>query len=289
MEKQKLAAAIHDISGLGRCSLTVILPILSAAGIETGVLPTAFLSTHTGGLPGYTYQDLTTGLLPAARQWKNLGLHFDALYSGFLGSFEQISIVAEIFEMLRSEDTLVLVDPVFADHGKLYATCTPQMADGMRNLCRGADIIVPNLTEASYLLGQPYRESSYSREEVEQMLRALTKLGPKAAVITGVSFAPGCLGAAGYDSASGEFCCSFFPQVDGSYPGTGDIFASVLLAARLSGDPLPKAVQAAVSFTGEAIRRTWLAKTDPRFGVNFEYGLSSLANLLGISRANREL
>ena len=280
MERQKRAAAIHDISGLGRCSLTVILPILSAAGIETGVLPTAFLSTHTGGLPGYTCRDLTSELLPAARHWKSLGLHFDALYSGFLGSFEQISIVSEIFRMLKSDDTLVLVDPVFADHGKLYATCTPQMADGMRDLCQNADIIVPNLTEASYLLGREYREGQYNRREVEEMLRSLTRLGPKSAVITGVSFEPGRLGAAGYDSASGEFCCSLFPRVDGSYPGTGAIFASVLLGARLNGDPLSKAVDAAVQFTGDAIQRTWLAKTDPRFGVNFEYGLASLPSLL---------
>lgn len=289
MEKQKRAAAIHDISGLGRCSLTVILPILSAAGIETGVLPTAFLSTHTGGLPGYTCRDLTADMMPAARQWKNLGLHFDALYSGFLGSFEQISIVSEIFRMLKSPDTLVLVDPVFADHGRLYATCTPQMAQGMRELCKSADIIVPNMTEASYLLGREYREGPYKRGFVEETLRALTDLGPRSAVITGVSFEPGQLGAAGYDSVSNCFCDSFFPRVDGAYPGTGDIFASVLLAALMNGDSLSKAIGAAVSFTGDAIRRTWIAGTDSRYGVNFEYGLSKLPHLLEIPQKNWEL
>lgn len=273
MQRQKRAAAIHDISGFGKCSLTVALPILSAAGIEVSVIPTALLSTHTGGLPGYTYCDLTQEMLPIARHWKSLGLSFDAIYSGFLGSFEQISIVSEIMDLLRDNGTLLMVDPVMADNGKLYATYTPQMASGMNHLCQKADIIVPNMTEAAFLLGEEFYDGPYEREYIEDILRRLSAMGPRIAVLTGVWFSGEALGAAGFDRETGKTSYAFSPRIQGAYPGTGDIFGSTLLAALMCGQQLEQALCLAVDFTFRSISRTRIAGTDVRFGVNFEAGL----------------
>jgi len=156
MEKQKRVAAIHDISCIGRCSLTVALPILCAAGIDTGVLPTAVLSTHTGGFEGFTYRDLTEDIGPITKHWQSLNLKFDALYSGFLGSFNQIDLVANLFSTIGGENTLIMVDPVMADNGVFYSVYSHDMAKGMAKLCSMADIIVPNLTEAAFMLEEEY-------------------------------------------------------------------------------------------------------------------------------------
>ena len=161
----KRIAAIHDLSGFGKCSLTIILPILSACGLEACPLPTAFLSSHTGGLPGFTHRDLTSDLLPAARQWSELKLRFDGIYSGFLGSLEQISKVSEIFDLLSGRDTLIFVDPCMADNGKLYQTYSSDMARSTQLLCHKADFILPNLTEACLLLNEPYRPERYRTRE----------------------------------------------------------------------------------------------------------------------------
>jgi pyridoxine kinase len=151
--KLKRIVAIHDISGVGKCSLTAVLPIVSAAGVECSCLPTAVLSTHTGGFEGFTFRDLTDDLLPVAEHWKREGVVFDALYSGYLGSLAQIGVVREIFDMFRGDGALVLVDPVMADNGKLYSLFTHEHVKGMRELCGCADIIVPNRTEAAFMLG----------------------------------------------------------------------------------------------------------------------------------------
>lgn len=282
MDKQKRVAAIHDISGFGKCSLTVALPIISAAGIEVSVLPTAVLSTHTGGLSGYTYRDLTEDMLPFAKHWKSLDLKFDALYSGFLGSFEQIEIVSNIFDMFRTKDTLILVDPVMADNGKLYPTYTSQMAGGMAKLCKNADIIVPNLTEAAFMLGEEFYDGPYERSYIQDLLVRLSNLGPKLVVLTGVWFSPELLGSAGYDKETGTFTYAFSPRVQGVYHGTGDVFGSALLSALLSNMPLKSAMQMAVDFTYGSILRTKEAGTDVRFGVNFEAGLPKFMKQLGI-------
>lgn len=276
-------AAIHDISGFGKCSLTVALPIISAAGIAVSVLPTAVLSTHTGGFTGFTYRDLTEDMLPFAKHWKSLNLKFDALYSGFLGSYEQIGIVSEIFDMFRTKENLILVDPVMADNGKLYPTYTPQMVGGMERLCKKADIIVPNLTEASFMLGEEFYDGPYERSYIEDMLVRLSKLGPKQVVLTGVWFNPTLLGSAGYDSRSGAFSYAFSPRVQGFFHGTGDVFGSVLLSALLNGHGLDKAMQIAVDFTYGSIMRTKEEGSDVRYGVNFEAGLPQLIEQLGIS------
>ena len=278
---QKRVLAIHDISCAGRCSLTVALPILSAAGLETTVLPTAVLSTHTGGFSGYTYRDLTEDIMPIAEHWKSLNLRFDAIYSGYLGSFEQLDLIGRLFDMFRNEDTVVLVDPVMADNGVLYKGFDPDFPKGMAGLCGKADIIVPNLTEASFMLGEPYDDAcAYDRGKVESMLKRLTKLGPKRAVLTGVSFEKGKLGAAAYDSESDSFSCYFREEVEGYYHGTGDVFGSALLAACMNGKRLSETIKLAVDFTVGSIERTSAAMTEPRYGVDFENELPNLINTL---------
>ena len=194
MEKPKRVAAIHDISGFGKCSLTVALPVLSSVGLETCVIPTAVLSTHTGGFTGFTYRDLTEDILPMARHWHSLGLHFDAIYTGYLGSMEQIDLVREVVSLLRDEDTLVLADPAMADNGRLYSLFSPGFEQGMATLCADADIIIPNITEACLMLGLPYRSGPHTEAEINEMLQALCALGPQQVVLTGVSFDPATLG-----------------------------------------------------------------------------------------------
>jgi pyridoxine kinase len=301
---KKRIAAIHDISGFGRCSLTVALPVLSAAGFETSVIPTAVLSTHTGGFSGYTYRDLTDDILPIARHWQSLGLHFDAIYTGFLGSIEQTEIVAEAIELIRSADTLVIVDPAMADFGRLYSTFPDDFPAAMRTLCAGADVIVPNLTEAALLLGEPYSEGPFDRNDTDRMLRALGDMmsrdvqaagghsggeltGRAAAraprvVLTGVTYedAPDVIGAASYDTASGETSYAGKPRIEPMYHGTGDVFASVLTAALTFGKTLPEASEIAVGFTVDSILRTKEAEADNRFGVDFEEGLAGLRALI---------
>jgi pyridoxine kinase len=274
---QKRVLAIHDISCVGKCSLTVALPILSAAGLECSVLPTAVLSTHTGGFPGFTYRDLTGDLRPIADHWRSLDLRVDSVYTGYLGSFEQLRIVEDVIAAFRRPETLVLVDPVMADNGTLYAGFSPDFPAGMRELCAKADVIVPNLTEASLLLGEPYQRDGYEKTEIEGLLRRLSALGPEKVVLTGVSFQPGLLGAACYDRSTDAVSFAFREQVDGYYHGTGDVFGSTLLAALLCGRALPDAAAAAVDFTVESILRTKEAGTEPRYGVDFEHGLAGLS------------
>ncbi len=267
---QKRVAAIHDLSGFGKCSLTVALPILSAAGIETSALPTAILSTHTGGISGYTYRDLTEDMRPVMKHWKSLDIKFDDIYTGFLGSFEQLDIVKEFFDAFRQEDNLILVDPVMGDNGELYTVFTREFAAGMRMLCQKADIIVPNLTEAALLLDEPYHPGPYTHAYIESLLRKLGALGPQKVVLTGVYFKEDELGAATYDRTTDTIDYVFTQKIPGYYHGTGDVFASALLSALLNDFSLIDAAAIAVHFTTDSIRRTYKAKTDYRFGVNFE-------------------
>ncbi|MDR3262025.1 MAG: pyridoxamine kinase [Tannerella sp.] len=273
MKQQKRVAAIHDISGFGKCSLTVALPILSAAGIETSVVPTAVLSTHTGGFTGYTYRDLTEDIRPFIKHWKSLNLTFDALYSGFLGSFEQIEIIGELFDAFKTPDNVILIDPVMADNGVLYSIFTPDFAQEMKKLCRKADIIVPNITEASLLVGEPYVNGPYTEEYICNLLKKLSDIGPRQIVLTGVFLDDRQLGAATYDAATGEIAYLLSGKIPGYYHGTGDVFGSALLAALLNGFDLTAATRIAVNFTVASIRRTFEAQTDIRFGVNFEQGV----------------
>ena len=231
MKKQKRIAAIHDISCVGRCSLTVVLPILSAAGIDCGIMPTAVLSTHTGGFEGFTYRDLTDDLKPISSHWQSLNLSFDALYSGFLGSFEQIDIVGEIFDTYKKDDNIILVDPVMADEGKLYSIYSKEMVQGMAKLCSKADIIIPNITEACFMTGHTYKDGPYDDAYIKELLDKLVTLGPKQIVLTGVHFDDMSIGAAIYNNGHIDYV--FAPKIEGHFHGTGDVFGSILLSSLL--------------------------------------------------------
>ncbi|WKY46841.1 pyridoxamine kinase [Eubacteriaceae bacterium ES3] len=281
--KQKRIAAIHDISCVGRCSLTVALPILSAAGIDTGVLPTAVLSTHTGGFENFTYRDLTQDLTPIANHWKSLDLKFDALYSGFLGSYEQIDLVSNFFDTFRENSTLIMVDPVMADNGEFYSVYSPEMAKGMARLCAKADIIVPNLTEAAFMLDQPYRGEDYDEDYVIDLLRRLADLGAKKIVLTGISYDETKLGAATYDSETGLYSYVHNERISDHFHGTGDVFGSTLLAALLNGFELTDATQIAVDYTRETIIKTLLYDQERRYGVCFEKAIPYLIKRLNLS------
>ena len=281
MEKQKRVAAIHDISGIGKCSLTAALPVISSAGVEAAAMPTAVLSTHTGNIDGYTYRDLTSDLSPMANHWKSLGITFDGIYSGFLGSVEQVDIVCSFIDEFRTENTVVIVDPAMADGGKMYKTFDSFFAKEMKNLCRKADIIVPNMTEAAFLLGEKYTEPPYSKEYIERILKNLSLLGPEMIVLTGVSFDEEKLGCAVYCRDTNEVFYSFAKKYPGIYYGTGDLFASALTGAYMRGKTINESARIALEFTNSAIERTYEAGTDTRFGVNFEQGIPDYIKSLG--------
>ncbi len=275
--KQKRVLAIHDISCVGKCSLTVALPIISAAGEECAVLPTAVLSTHTGGFTGYTFRDLTEDIEPIGAHWDSLDLRMDAVYTGFLGSFEQIDLVKNLIDSLPGPRPAVYVDPVMADKGKMYAIFGPDFPAGMRSLCEKADLIMPNLTELAFMLGFEYEEGPYSEGYIESVFDRAEVLGVPRIVITGVSFEPGRLGAVWKDYRTGETGSYMRDEVPGYYHGTGDIFGSALVGAMEAGVPLGDSVSIAIDLTVGSIIRTYSARTDVRFGVNFECGLLGYA------------
>jgi pyridoxine kinase len=288
MEKLRRVAAIHDISCFGKCSLTVALPIISAAGVECSVIPTAVLSTHTGGFTGFTYRDLTEDVEPVAEHWRSLNLRFDAIYTGFLGSFEQIDIVRRVFDMLSRENTLIAVDPVMADNGVLYKIFPDTFPAGMRSLCEKASLIMPNLTEATLMLGEKYREAPYTPEYIEGLLNRLAGIHGGDVVLTGVDYGDGKLGAAAR-TRDGSVSYAFAEKIEGYYHGTGDVFGSALVAALMRGSDLAAAIRVAVDFTVASIARTKIRlatedDADIRFGVDFETGLAELPSL--IARAN---
>lgn len=284
MNKQKKVLAIQDISCVGRCSLTVVLPILSAAGFNTSILPTAILSTHTGGFKDYTCRDLTRDILPIAIHWQSLGLKFDALYTGFLASYEQISKISEIFKTFKGKDTLVMVDPAMADHGALYAACSARVVKGMTELCSQADIIVPNVTEAAFILGQDYIGEECSQEYITKTLVKLSDLGSPQVVLTGVSLAEGQIGAAAYDRSSNTFCYAFSERIPGSFHGTGDIFSSTLLAGLLNGFALEQALQTAADYTHRCIMLTVQDGLELRYGLCFEKAIPYLIKRLSLNQ-----
>lgn len=282
MKRQKRVMAIHDISCVGRCSLTVALPIISAAGHDCGVLPTAVLSTHTGGFENFTYRDLTADINPISAHWQSLGLGFDAMYSGFLGSFEQIDLVAELFKTYKTDNNIVLVDPVMADEGKLYAIYSPEMAKGMATLCGSADIIIPNITEACFMVDEEYKEGPYDKEYIENLLKKLSALGPKQVVLTGVYFNNDKLGAAVYNAKENATEYVFADRIEGYFHGTGDVFGSALLSALLNDFTITDAAQIACDYVCESIRITIELNQERRYGVAFERALPGLAKRLGL-------
>lgn len=274
---QKRVVAIHDISCFGKCSLTVALPVLSAAGIETCAIPTAVLSTHTGGFQGYTFRDLTADILPIVQHWKDQKITFDAIYTGYLGSTEQVDLVCQAIDMLKTENTLVIVDPVMADFGRLYANFAPDFPKQMRRLCEKADYIVPNMTEACFLLDRSYHDGPYTPSEIESLLQGLAAIGPASPILTGVYYDARELGAACLEHGVQTYLGG---KIDVIFHGTGDVFASALVAALMRGLPCGKAIEIAVEFTRQSILKTLEANPERRYGVNFEAALPALWQML---------
>ena len=269
-------AAIHDLSGIGRCSLTAALPVLSVMGAQCCPLPTAVLSSQTGGVSGYTFLDLTDQMAPIAAHWKALDLHFDAVYTGFLGSEKQISLVERFFEAFGGENTRILVDPVLGDDGAAYDTCGTELIAGMCRLARRAHIITPNMTEAAFLLGLPGDAVRSGRVDAGEAVRRLSLGGRRSVVLTGYSRHPGHTGALCLDASDGTVTCVQNQTVQACFPGTGDLFASVLCGGLLRGASLADAAATAAGFVHDCVERTAAKGLPPSQGVEFEPLLGKL-------------
>ena len=274
----KRILTIQDISCFGKCSLTVALPLLSAMGIETVILPTAMLSTHTL-FKGFTCKDLSDQLIPITSHWKQEGITFDAIYTGYLGTEGEIDTVIGIIDAFRNEHTLVFIDPAMGDNGKLYPAFDEHYAKKNADLCAVADIADPNITEASFLTGLPYREH-YTEDYVREMLLALADLGTKMPVLTGVSLSEGKTGAMGYDTEKKEFFSYQNERVPAAYHGTGDIFSSVLAGAFVLGVGRADALKIAADYTALTIAETLKNPGNPWYGVDFEKTIPALVGSL---------
>ena len=270
-------AAIHDLSGFGGGSLSAVIPILSALGIQVCSLPTAILSTHTGGFTNFHFRDLTSDMRHIIDHWRQLSLSFAGIYSGFLGSPEQIDIVTDFIKTFRTGSTLVVVDPVLGDDGKLYDTMDRSMVDGMRSLVSSADVITPNITEAALLLGKAGPLAISGTKEIKDWARALSDLGPHCVIITSVPEEHGRgTSVVAFDKDVNRFWKVACPYIPACYPGTGDIFASVITGSLLQGDSLPLSLDRAVQFVSMAIRATFGHNFPEREGVFLERVLPSL-------------
>ncbi|MCH5277911.1 MAG: pyridoxamine kinase [Desulfovibrionaceae bacterium] len=269
-------AAIHDLSGFGRASLTVAIPILSTMGIQVCPLPTAVLSSQTSGVEDFTFHDLTPQMGPALDHWQRLGLRFDAVYSGFLGNPVQVELVERCIREFLGPEGFAVVDPVLGDNGSLDPTQTPEMVAAMRRLAGKADIITPNFTESAFLLDEPWRPEA-TQDELKDRLIRLAALGPSAVIITSAPApSPDATATVAYDRIQARFWRVEGPRIPAFYPGTGDIFASVLTGSLLQGDSLPVAVDRAVGFVVQGMRVTCGHTLPERDGVLLERVLGSL-------------
>lgn len=272
----KRILTIQDISCLGKCSITVALPVISAMGVETVILPTAVLSTHTM-FKNFTVKDLTDQLVPITEHWKQEGVHFDAIYTGYLGSDEEIEIVKQIFKDFKDDDTLIFVDPVMADHGKLYPAFDESYAKHNATLCSQADVIVPNVTEACLMTDTEYREE-YDEAYVKNLLDKLAALGSKVVVLTGIGLADGKNGVYGLDTRTGDYFSYQNDHVDAAYHGTGDVFSSVSVGGIVRGLSLKDAFALAADYTADTIRATLKNPKKPWYGVDFETTIPELVS-----------
>lgn len=280
-------AAIHDLSCFGRCALTVVMPTLSVMGYQVVPIPTALLSTHTGGFDAIRFRDLTADMDAIAAHFAELGVSFRAIYTGFLGSAEQIETVSHFLDRFASaadgsgQLPLILIDPVMGDDGVPYSTYTPELIRGMKRLAARAQLLTPNLTEACFLTDTPWVDTRTLSEDdalalAYRLLDRLESLAEGRIVITGVHLADGSLANVGRDLDGSRFCVRR-PHEGRPYPGTGDLFASVLLGALLDGDAFPLACERAATFTGEVIRDSARYDTPVREGVALESHLWRLA------------
>lgn len=275
----KRIVTIQDISCVGKCSLTVALPIISAMGVETSIIPTAVLSTHTM-FKNFTCKDLTDQIKPITAHWKSENINFSAIYTGYLGSFEQIDLMKEMFAEFKTEDNVIFVDPAMADNGKLYAAFDETFAKHMATLCGKADIIVPNVTEACFMTGTEYKET-YDETYIKELLEKLVDLGAKISVLTGVGFEKGKTGVMGYDKEKDEYYYYTHDRLDMSYHGTGDIFSSTCIGAMMNGFDWKEAMAIAADYTAECIRITMEDPGKPWYGVNFEQAIPYLLKRIG--------
>ena len=278
----KRIITIQDISCVGKCSLTVALPIISAMGVECGILPTAVLSVHTA-FDSFTFDDLTDQIEPISRSWLDNGVSFDAIYTGYLGSFHQLELVGQFFSDHGNDGNLIFVDPAMADNGVLYKGFTPEFARAMGAVvCSKADIVDPNITEAAFMLGKEYKEQGdYGEAYVKDQLEGLAGLGAKKAVLTGVSLEPGKCGVYGFDSETGEYFSYFNDYVDVKFHGTGDVFSSTVVGALMNDKPLGESLAIAADFTVESIKETISHEPHNWYGVDFEAKIPYLLQRLG--------
>ena len=269
---------IQDISCVGQCSLTVALPILSAAGQETCILPSAVLSTHTAGFTGYTVRDLTEDIPAITDHWEKENIKFDAVYTGYLGSTEQIAYVRDIIRRLSAPGALAIVDPAMADNGKLYPAFDGAYVEAMKELAFSADIILPNITEACFLTGMDYREQ-YDEAYIAELLDRLTAAGARTVILTGVGYRPGRTGVAVQDK--GERRYYEHRRIEKGSHGTGDVYAAAFVGALLNGKDAYEAAAAAADYTVLCIEAT---QGDPShwYGVKFEAALPAYLKMLGL-------
>ena len=266
----KRIITIQDISCVGKCSLTVAIPIISSAGVETAILPTAVLSNHTA-FPEFTFCDLTDEIQKISDTLYRLNIDFDAIYTGYLGSFDQIRLVSDFIDRY-GEKAKIIVDPAMADNGVLYKGFTPEFAKAMAGLCARADLVIPNLTEASFMLDIPYNPD-YDEEYIRGVLKALTSLGAKTAALTGIGFKADEIGVYMYDSERDVYYFYANERLNASFHGTGDIYASATVGALMRGFSTEEALTIAVDYTLLSMKKT-LADNEHRFyGVNFEEAL----------------
>jgi len=274
MDKRLLT--IQDISCVGQCSLTVALPVISACGIETAILPSSVLSNHTAGYSGWTFRDLTEDMPSILERWLTEKIDFDAFYTGYV-SKAQIPYILEIMNKTARQGALRIVDPVMADNGKLYTGFDKDFPTEMKKLCKGSDVIMPNLTEAAFLLNQPYVAEGYDKAFIEKMCRDLHSLGTKNVILTGVSFKKEELGVAVYDGNKVEYYFNERQRI--SSHGTGDVYASVVAGSLLRGKSVLEAASLAADVVVESIKQTEGDK-DHWYGVKFEKALPYLMKRL---------
>lgn len=274
--KVKRIAAVHDLSGFGRVSLTVVIPILSSMGFQVCPLPTAVLSSHTQ-YPEFSILDLTDEMPRIIAEWKKLDIQFDAFYTGYLGSPRQIQIVSDFIDDFRQPDGLVVVDPVLGDNGRLYTNFDESMIREMRHLAAKADVITPNLTELFYLMDKPYKADN-TDEELKSYLQLLSDAGPQVVIITSVPVHGEShkTSVYAYNRVGDRYWKITCPYLPAHYPGTGDTFTSVITGALLQGDSLPIALDRATQFILQGIRATFGYEYDNREGILLEKVLHNL-------------
>ena len=271
----KRIVAVNDLSGLGKCSLTVALPVISATGVECSCIPTALLSTHTGEFENFIRADLSEYMLPIADHWQSIDLKVNGIYSGYLASPEQGEMLESIFDRLAGSDTLLIVDPVMADCGAYYHSFDDEMCRTFIKLCRRAHIITPNITEAALLTGSSYKAPPHCAEYIDEILDRLLELGPDIAALTGVQTSSDKVGVAAKSRSENTVHFSARPLRPGIFYGTGDLFASSFSALMVRGASLSDALETATTLVSTSIDRSVRRNIPRRFGVDFEGALGS--------------